>query len=207
MKRRGSKESRLFICVVINYLQMSTITLEAQLTPAILSQAVRAMSETELEELERSLRNEKLRRFSPDVTDDEAALLDAVTQPMPHQARWDELYPTARKRRLEQNAQRRNVEAQRRPRSRQRAPRGCCDATGQFARRAVSTTLATVGSLARFPSLMASEYVPVALAREVRTRARNRCEYLAKRPPITRPNSVRDGTYHATRPWRGDRCR
>ena len=70
---------------------MPTITLEAQLTPAILSEAVRSMSETELEELERSLRDERLRRFSSDVPDDEAALLKAVTQPMPHQARWDEL--------------------------------------------------------------------------------------------------------------------
>ena len=70
---------------------MPTITLEAQLTPEVMSRAVRAMSETELEELERSLRNEKLRRFSSDVSEDEAALLEAVTQPMPHQARWDEL--------------------------------------------------------------------------------------------------------------------
>ena len=67
---------------------MPTITLEAQLTPAILSQAVRAMSETESEELERSLREERLRRFSPDASNDEAALLEAVTQPMSHQARW-----------------------------------------------------------------------------------------------------------------------
>ena len=70
---------------------MPTITLETQLTPAMLSQAVRAMSETELEELERSLRDERLRRFSSDVPDDEAALLEAVLQPMPNQARWDEL--------------------------------------------------------------------------------------------------------------------
>ena len=70
---------------------MATVVLEAQLTPEILSQAVRSMSEAELEELERSLRDERLRRFSPDVSDDEAALFEAVTQPMPHQARWDEL--------------------------------------------------------------------------------------------------------------------
>ena len=56
-----------------------------------MSQAVRAMSESELEALERSLRDERLRRFSSDVPDDEAALLEAVMQPMPHQARWDEL--------------------------------------------------------------------------------------------------------------------
>ena len=70
---------------------MATVILEAQLTPQIISQAVRAMSETELSELERSLRDERLRRFSPDVSEDESALLEAVRAPLPHQNHWEEL--------------------------------------------------------------------------------------------------------------------
>ena len=70
---------------------MATVVLEAQLTPEIMSQAVRSMNEAELEELERSLRDERLRRFSPDVSGDEAALLEAVAQPLPYQARCEQL--------------------------------------------------------------------------------------------------------------------
>ena len=72
-------------------IQMATVVLEAQLTPELMSQAVRAMSEVELQSLERSLRDERLRRLSPDVPDDEAALLEAVRAPLPHQARWEQL--------------------------------------------------------------------------------------------------------------------
>lgn len=70
---------------------MATIVLEAQITPEMMSQAVRAMNETELNKLERSLRDERLRRFSPDVSDDEAALLSAVRASLPHQNRWEQL--------------------------------------------------------------------------------------------------------------------
>lgn len=49
------------------------------------------MSEAELKALENSLRLERLRRFSSDVPDEDAALLEAVRGPMPHQSRWDEL--------------------------------------------------------------------------------------------------------------------
>ena len=70
---------------------MATVVLEAQLTPEMVSQAVRSMSESELEALERSLRAERLRRFSSDVPDDEAALLEAVRAPLPHQACWEQL--------------------------------------------------------------------------------------------------------------------
>ncbi len=67
---------------------MATVLLEAQLTPALLSQAARAMTEAELRDLETSLREERLRRLAPD--DEEASLLIA-NQPLPEVERFDAL--------------------------------------------------------------------------------------------------------------------
>lgn len=67
---------------------MATVLLEAQLTPALLSQAARAMTEAELRELEISLREERLRRLAPD---EEEALLLIVNQALPNIERFTEL--------------------------------------------------------------------------------------------------------------------
>lgn len=67
---------------------MATVLLEAQLTPALLSQAARAMTEAELRDLETSLREERLRRVAPG---EEEALLLIVNQALPDVERFNEL--------------------------------------------------------------------------------------------------------------------
>lgn len=67
---------------------MATVLLEAQLTPALLSQAARAMTEAELRDLEISLREERLRRLAPD---EEEALLLIINQPLPNIERFGAL--------------------------------------------------------------------------------------------------------------------
>lgn len=67
---------------------MPTLQIQAEITP----QMVRSMTESELRELERELKTEQLRRFCPDVPQEEAALLARALQPVPHGARFEELW-------------------------------------------------------------------------------------------------------------------
>lgn len=70
---------------------MATAISPAQLTPELISQAARAMSESELRNLEGFLRDERLRRLAPDVPDDIEALRAATSEPLPHGERWAQL--------------------------------------------------------------------------------------------------------------------
>ena len=66
---------------------MATVLVEAQLSPALISQAARAMTEAELRDLENALRDERLRRLAPD----EEALLLTINEPLPHIERFAQL--------------------------------------------------------------------------------------------------------------------
>ena len=67
---------------------MATVLVEAQISPALLSQAARAMTEAELRDLESSLRTERLRRLAPG---EEETLLLIINQPLPHTERFAQL--------------------------------------------------------------------------------------------------------------------
>lgn len=57
----------------------------------MVTQMVRSMTEDELRLLERELKIEHLRRLSPDVPQEETALLMRALEPVPHTARMEEL--------------------------------------------------------------------------------------------------------------------
>ncbi len=61
---------------------MSTAPIPEEIEPDSVDETAKLEHETPLE---------LFRRFSSDVPDEDAALLDAVCGPMPHQSRWDEL--------------------------------------------------------------------------------------------------------------------
>ncbi len=86
---------------------MATVLVEAELTPQMVAQAVRAMSEDELAALERELRAEKLRRLSGDSSGDSAGagpqedmLLEVIQRAAPHDERFAELREAGRQRPL-----------------------------------------------------------------------------------------------------------
>lgn len=70
---------------------MPTLQIQAEVTPQMVTQMVRSMTEDELRGLERELKIEQLRRFCPDVPQEETALLQRALQPAPHSARLEEL--------------------------------------------------------------------------------------------------------------------
>lgn len=67
---------------------MATVLLETELTPQMVTQAVRAMSEERLAALERELRTEKLRRLTAGIAPQERALLDVIQRAVPHSERF-----------------------------------------------------------------------------------------------------------------------
>ena len=70
---------------------MPTLQIQAEVTPQMVTQLMRSMSEDELQLLERELKIEQLRRFSPDVPQEEAALLRRALQEPPQTERFEEL--------------------------------------------------------------------------------------------------------------------
>lgn len=61
------------------------------MSTAQILEEIKPYSVDETETLEHETPLELFRRFSSDVPDQDAALLEAVRGPMPHQSRWDEL--------------------------------------------------------------------------------------------------------------------
>lgn len=70
---------------------MPTLQIQTEVTPQMVTQMVQSMTEAELRELERELKIEQLRRFCPDVPQEETALLQRALQPPPHEAHLEEL--------------------------------------------------------------------------------------------------------------------
>lgn len=70
---------------------MPTLQIQAEVTPQMVTQMVQSMTEDELRLLERELKIEQLRRFSPDVPQEEKALLERALQLTPHESRWEKL--------------------------------------------------------------------------------------------------------------------
>jgi hypothetical protein len=98
IKSAAVRSGKTSSCFCFVELDMATVLLEAEITPQMVAQAVRAMSEEELAALERELRAEKLRRLSEDSSEDaegalpqENALLKVIQQTAPHDERFTEL--------------------------------------------------------------------------------------------------------------------
>ena len=70
---------------------MPTLQIQAEVTPQMVTQLMRSMSEDELRLLERELKIEQLHRFSPDVPQEETALLRRALQEPPQTERFEEL--------------------------------------------------------------------------------------------------------------------
>lgn len=71
---------------------MLTLQIQAEVTPQMVTQMVQRMTEEELRLLERELKIEQLRRFCPDVPQEENALLQRALQPPPQTERLEELW-------------------------------------------------------------------------------------------------------------------
>lgn len=70
---------------------MPTLQIQAEVTPQMITQMVQSMTEEELRLLERELKIEQMRRFCPDVLQDESALLQRALRPPPQAQRFEEL--------------------------------------------------------------------------------------------------------------------